>query len=401
MNNFWEDPFYSSLFLGGYLGVLTFVWCIMVIAVPYWGRRWQVLPPKEDTPQSGSWLSICIPARNEAENIAQCVKSALAVKWPKLEVIVVDDRSTDETGKIALEAAAGDSRLRIVQGSEPQRGWAGKPWACYRAASESRGAWLLFIDADVQIHPDAPRAAIDLASLRDLSLLSFFGRWTLIGFWESALIPTIGWLIRGSIDFDRVNLRSHVGAFANGQFILMRRDSYMAIDGHGCVKDQVLEDVRLAQVVKRSGYGAEVRPAAWAFQVRLYRGLSDIVNGYTKNLYEGMGRNPLVGFGAALFIFLGSLLPFMALGAGLLFHFGFGWEFPQMIWIVWITIICLLQFFFRWQIERFDGRSGWFAFMHPIANILLLWILLRSTLQVKVEWKGRSFVDGKASKRKQ
>ena len=79
MNDFWEDPFYSSLFLGGYLGILSFVWAVMLFSVPYWGHRWRVLLPKGPSPVSGSWLSICIPARNEAENIAQCVKSALAV----------------------------------------------------------------------------------------------------------------------------------------------------------------------------------------------------------------------------------------------------------------------------------------------------------------------------------
>lgn len=400
MNEFWENPFYSNVFLGGYLSVLTIVWGIMVISVPYWGYRWRVLQPTAPTPKSGSWLSICIPARNEAANIGQCVKSALAVNWPRLEVIVVDDRSTDGTGAAALEAGEGDSRLRVVQGSEPRPGWAGKPWACQRAAAESRGAWLLFIDADVQIHPDAPRSAIDLASLRDLSLLSYFGYWTLVGFWEKVLIPTIGWFIRGTIDFERVNLRSHFRAFANGQFILMRRDSYMAIDGHGCVKDQVLEDVRLAEVVKRAGYGAEVRPASWAFRVRLYRGLGEIINGYTKNLYEGMGRNPLVGFGAALFIFVGSLFPFVAVILAVISRFGFGWGIPHTVWIVWLIVICLLQILFRFQIERFDNRSGWFALLHPLANVLLLLILLRSTLQVQVEWKGRSFVDGKASKKK-
>lgn len=395
MTDFWENPLFSHLFLGGYLIVLGLVWTVMVIGVQRWGRLWWVHPPQDDTPEQGSWLSICIPARNEAENIGDCVKAALAVHWPKFEVIVVDDRSTDKTGEIARNAAEGDERLRVVDGVAPRLGWAGKPWACRRAASEARGAWLLFIDADVQIHPDAARAAIAIASERELSLLSFFGTWNLHSFWERAVIPAVGWLIRGAIDFDKVNVRSCPEAFANGQFILMRRDSYASIDGHGAVRNQVLEDVRLAEVVKRAGYGVEVRPAPWAFQVRLYRSLFEIVNGYTKNMYEGMGRNPVIGLGAALFIFVGTLLPFIALFFALILQFGaFGGI--HWLWLLALVLICALQIIFRVQIERFDQRSGWMAWTHPIANFVLFFILLRSTLRVQVTWKGRTFVDGRA-----
>ena len=247
------------------------------------------------------------PARND-NNIEACLKAALATDWPTFEVVMVDDRSTDDTGQIARRIARNDSRLNVIEGSDPQPGWAGKPWACSRAAGEAKGKWLLFIDADVQIHPKAASTVIQTAKERDLSLLSLFGRWTLVGFWERVLIPAVGWLIRGSIELDKVNKRAAPEAFANGQFILLRRDSYVAIGGHGAVRGEVLEDVRLAQVVKQTGLGAEVRPAQWAFDVRLYRSLSEIVNGYTKNIYEGLGRNPLMGFGVAFILLVHSFL---------------------------------------------------------------------------------------------
>jgi chlorobactene glucosyltransferase len=393
----WNNPHLTDILGAGYLGVLTLAWILMVFGINRWGDDWFVPLPEGAPPKEGPWLSICIPARNEALNIAACVQAALKTNWPRLEVVLVDDRSDDGTGEVARAAAGGDPRLRVVEGVEPQPGWAGKPWACMRAAQEARGAWLLFVDADVILHPDAARAALGVATRRDLALLSFFGTWTLQSFWERTLIPAVGWLIRGSIDFNKVNLRSSPTGFANGQFMLFRRSSYASLEGHACVRDQVLEDVRIAEVVKRSGFGCEIRPAPWSFHVRLYRNLGEIVNGYTKNMYEGMGRNPIMGLAAALFIFIGTLLPFLLLGFGLFTRSIWEWGLPSPAWLVWLGGICTLQFAFRWRIEKRDGRSGSMAWSHPLANALLLLIMLRSTVKVKVKWKGREFVDGRAA----
>lgn len=393
----WEDPILSNLFFGGYFALLTLVWGLMILASSQWGKNWKVLrpshAPKEDSPS----VSICVPARNEAENIGDCVRSALSTDWPNFELIVVDDRSDDGTGDIAREAGGGDPRLKVIEGVEPVAGWAGKPWTCLRAAKESKGAWLLFIDADVRIDSKAVQAAVETAMENDVSLLSFFGTWKLVSFWERVLIPAVGWLIRGSVDLDRTNSVAHSEAFANGQFVLMSRKAYFAIDGHGSVRDQVLEDVRLAEVVKRNGLSAQIRPAAWAFQVRLYRALGEIVSGYTKNVYEGLGRRPILGFGAALFLFIGSLLPFILAVVMTLGYFVWSWGIVTPVWLVWVWVLCLMQFIFRAQQEKLDGRSPMIAWTQPLANTLLIWILLRSTTKVSVQWKGRTFVDGKAS----
>jgi glycosyltransferase involved in cell wall biosynthesis len=181
--SFWDNPFFTQFFVYGYLGLLTVVWLLMLFGLSKWGEKWKVEEPKTPPPERAPSVSICIPARNEAENIADCLTAALQVDWPNLEVLIVDDRSEDATGDIAREIATKDSRLRVVEGSEPPQGWAGKPWTCSRAAKESQGAWLLFIDADVQIHPKAVQAAVSLAKERNIALLSFFGTWIVKNFW--------------------------------------------------------------------------------------------------------------------------------------------------------------------------------------------------------------------------
>jgi glycosyltransferase involved in cell wall biosynthesis len=311
-------------------------------------------------------------------------------------VIVVDDGSADQTAARALEAAAGDSRLRVVSGTEPQVGWAGKPWACARAAGEAVGELVLFVDADVVLHPASVRAIVGEMLERKVALASMFGSWELHSFWERVVIPAVGWLVRGAVNLDHVNDPGRPDAFANGQVIAVWRDVYQQVGGHGLVRGEVLEDVRLAEAYKRRGYPIGLWVAPWLFQVRLYRSLSEILSGYGKNLYEGMGRRPLIGLGAVLFIVVGTLLPFLALFAGAVARMAMGWSIPGWFWLTWIAAVCGLQWFFRWRLERRDGRSGSMAWAHPLANLVLIWILLRSMFSVRVRWKGRDFVDGQS-----
>ncbi len=159
---------------------------------------------------------------------------------------------------------------------------------------------------------------------------------------------------------------------------------------------EVLEDVKLARAFKQRALGCGLLHAPSGFRVRLYESLGDIVDGYTKNLYEGMNRRPLVALGAACFIFVGTLLPFLVL----LFLLGtqvfWGWQLVGPGWLLWFGVVCVLIPTFRWRIERFDGRGGWYALTHPLGNLIFVWILLRSLFLVETQWKGRVFFDGRA-----
>ena len=395
----WEQPGMSNWLLGAYFGLLSIVWTALIVGGRSWGARWRIHRPALDNDVEEAkdlLISICIPARNEAENIGGCVQAALATRWPNLEVIVVDDRSEDDTAELARKAGEGDARLHVFSGVEPVVGWAGKPWTCSRAAGESRGQLICFLDADVRVAPDAIPALVDVMVKEKLRLLSIYGTWTLCSFWERLLIPAVGWLIRGAVDLDVVNDPGRPEAFANGQLIMVERQAYESMDGHGSVRDQVLEDVRLAEQFKRRGFVVGMRVAPWAFTVRLYDSLSAIVTGYTKNLFEGMGRKSSMALGAAMFIFIGGVLPWLVLFFAAYSRWVWSWQFPSNGWIVWCAIVCGLQILFRWGLETRDGRSGWLSWSHPLANVFLIWILLRSMFAIKATWKGRTFVDGRA-----
>ncbi len=391
----WGDAGLSVVLLGGYLGMLTLLWGAMIAGIGSWHRRYR-LPAAE--PAGLPRLSICVPARDEAHQIAGCVRAALAQDHPDVEVVVVDDCSSDGTADVARAAAPDDPRLRVVRNAPPPAGWAGKPWACQRAAAEASGVHLLFVDADVELAPDAARRAALVLQERRLGLLSLFGTWRLDTFWERVAIPVIGWFVRGATDVGAVNAPGRPEAFANGQFLLFDRAAYDAIGGHAAVKGEVLEDVRIARAAKQRGHAIGLFSAPELFQVRLYRSLGEILRGYGKNFYEGMDRRPLVALGALLFLFIGALLPWILLAVALVRPALLltGLE-PTALWLAWLALVCALPVAFRWRVERVDGRSGAYAWSHPLGNVVLAVVLLRTLFTVETSWKGRRFHDGKAA----
>ena len=390
----WGDDGFTGVLAAGYLGLMSLAWIALCWGAGQWGRAWRLKresKPLEDQPL----VSICIPARNEARCIAACVSAALKQDYENFEVLVVDDRSEDDTGVLATRAAAGDERFRLIGGEEPPSGWAGKAWACQRLSDESVGKLLLFIDADVCLAPWALTAAVAEQQRRGSALLSLFGDWELRSFWEVTVVPVVGWLIRGFVNLDEANSSNSPTAFANGQFILVEREAYLRVGGHEMVQAEVLDDVRLAQAFNTRALPCTLLHAPGAFRVRLYTSLSEIISGYSKNLYEGMDRRLSMGCGAILFVFVGTILPFVVLGTLAYVQLALGWKL-SLFWTVWAAGICSLIFCFRWRIERMDGRSGLYALSHLLGNLVLVWIILRAMFSLESEWKGRRFVDGKA-----
>ena len=236
----WNDPALTNLLAGSYLGLLTVLWFLLLLGASGWGRRWTLDRRDGDLPVPP--VRVCVPARDEAHNIGRCVSAVLASRGIELELVVIDDGSTDGTGEVAIQAAAGDPRFALQQGSDPPVGWAGKSWALVQGSADATQPFMLFLDADVEIHPDTLRSALALAKIEQLDLLSLFGSWRLDSFWELVVVPVVGWFVRGATNLDAVNDPARSEAFANGQLILVRRESYEALGGHRVVQGEVLEE---------------------------------------------------------------------------------------------------------------------------------------------------------------
>lgn len=264
--------------------------------------------PANDLPP----LSIVVPARNEARQIARCVRSLLAQRYGDFEVIVVDDRSTDETAAILHRIAQSDARLRVVAGEALPPGWAGKPWAIHQGVQHARGSWLLFTDADTVHAADAARAAVAHARARGRQFLSLLTTQEIVSPAERALLPTLLFAIVFALgSLPAINdPRRLDAAVLNGQYLLAERRAYEALGGHAAVRGAIAEDYELARTIKRDGrFRAELADGSGLVRTRMYRSLGEIWNGFAKNFYLGMRDRPAGSALGLLFLLAVSPLP--------------------------------------------------------------------------------------------
>ena len=388
----WGEPSLSELLLAGYLALLTLLWLGLAQGVSVWRRRFS-LPARPVPGSSGPSprVSVIVPARNEVDNIGACVRAALASHYADLEVIVVDDGSTDGTAAAAASAANGDPRLRVLAGSALPDGWAGKPWACQQAATTVTGERLLFVDADVELRPEAVGRVVELMDARGLDLVSAFGSWRLETFWERAAIPVIGWFIRGATDIAAVNDPGRSEAFANGQFILVRRDAYVQAGGHEAVKADILDDVGLARAFVAKDLPIRVVFMRELFSCRMYTNFRELWLGWTKNLYAGMRYSvalPMALSGFVLFEFvLPYFLPPLALLRG------------DRVGLVAALAVLGLIHTVRFWMDGIFGQDRRYGLLQGLGATMLVGLLLDSVRRSRlgqVAWKGRMYTVGRA-----
>lgn len=353
-------------------------------------------------------VSVIVPARDEARNIGACLRSITASSYPSFEVIVVDDRSTDGTAKLARSEGAGRAqRLVVLDGRALPEGWVGKPWACHQGARAAGGELLLFTDSDTTHAPDLLERAI--AGMREerADLLTVVGRQVMGSFWERVVQPHVFFhMLLRFPDFERVAKNDRWrDAIANGQFLLFTRSAYARIDGHRSVRDEIVEDLALAQGVKRAGLQLRIRSAEEGFSTRMYRSLGELVEGWSKNMLMGGLQSvpgpvrpvlPAISFFGGILLWL--LAPAVLLGwLGGLANPGILVGYTLLRWAVAVYGLSVLM----WM--RFYARmgAGWpYAFLYPLAAGVFAYIFLRSwTRGTRVEWKGRRYELRSASER--
>src|SRR5436305_3648254 len=209
-------------------------------------------------PPRSTFVSIIIPAGNEARAIEQTLRAFLAQDYDRFEVILVDDRSTDGTGEIAR--AIGDPRLVVISGEEPPPGWLGKPWAMQQGSRAARGELLLFVDADVRYEPAALRAAVaHMEREPGIGMLALLPHFEMHGFWENVAMPALAMFAFAVVPSWLSNrTRLAVLAVGAGTGNLVRRDAYERCGAHEALKDAVIDDVGLARLLRRKGEVTEV-----------------------------------------------------------------------------------------------------------------------------------------------
>ena len=328
-------------------------------------------------------VSLIVPARNEARIIEQSVRSFLAQDYPALEVIVVNDRSTDATGDILRRID--DPRLVVIDGDEPPPGWLGKPWALAEGSRAARGDLLLFVDADVIYAPGTVSAAVDHFERSDAGMLTLFPHFELRTFWEKIALPqllVVAFAILPAWLSNRT--RSRYLALGGGPGNLIRREVYDAVGGHDALKGEVVDDIGLARLVRMAGHRTEGVRAGEFVSLRMYHGAREIFDGFTKNLFPALGKRYVLASVIFLFGFVVNVLPYVLpfTTAG----------FVQSVSIGIVVLISLtrLVLFVSFGYGVLNALLG-----HPLMYAFWTAIYIRSVWQTgirnEVQWRGRRY----------
>jgi glycosyltransferase involved in cell wall biosynthesis len=319
-------------------------------------------------------ISILFAARDEEEKLPAALATLMEIDYPNLEVIAVDDRSQDATGRILDEFAAAHPRLHVVHVTELPEGWLGKPHALQKAYEASSGEWLLFTDADVRFRADLLRRAIAMARTRNLDHLTLLCDVEMIGFWETVLITFFGLGFHLATEPWRVSDARSSRYVGVGAFQLLRRSAYEASGMHRRLAMEVVDDMKLGKIVKQAGFRSGCGVAQDFVVVRWHAGVGNLVRGVTKNFFAGAGYN--LGLVAAQLMGLAmmNVLPFV----GVIFAHG------------WVRLFCaiavVIAVCFQAGVAMVMRVSPLYALTHPLGGLLFFYMLVRST--VVTLWQG-------------
>ncbi|MGI8618444.1 MAG: glycosyltransferase [Gemmatimonadaceae bacterium] len=367
-------------------------WVLLPIAMVLRMRRSRTLDEfTADPPRDPPLVSVIVPARNEAHNIGRCVRSILGTTYPNVELIVVDDQSTDNTGRIATELGA-----TVIETPPLPPDWFGKQWACWTGKSRARGEILCFTDADTEHAPDLLGRSLNAMNALRADLFTVSGKQEMVTLWEKLVQAQVfGMLNAWYGGTEEINRSKHAWRkIANGQYLVITRAAYDDTGGHEAVKHTVAEDLMLAQRFHRLGKRVVFIEGRDQLSTRMYTSLKEMVAGWGKNVYAG-GMHALPPF-VPRWIFpfglvfppLFNLTPPIALTATAL---GLG-SYPVLVWAVIATAATVLM----WVKFYLDvDESPLLALLYPLGAAITLYIYLRAIIRGrKVSWKERDYLAG-------
>jgi chlorobactene glucosyltransferase len=382
--------------LASLLWFVVLAWLISTVLTLYGLSRQKTLSPIDDLrlqANDAPLVSVLVPARNEEHRVlADCIHSILGQDYGRFEIIAVNDRSTDETGAILESLARADARLRVIEGEEPPAAWLGKAYAMHQALNHARGEWVLATDADMIFDKTALRSAVARTSEQKADAMTLIPYFEASSFWERVTIPAWAWLLLMFTVAYRVNNPKSQGAVGIGGFFLMRRGTLEHAGGYEALKDEVLEDVRLAEMIKRSGGSLLTEHAPSLLSTRMYRNFAEMWECCTKNWFSGMKFSLPFAMGGVFSIYLIAVVPpLIALASGI----GIAAGLSTDLWRLFIpaALSWLMQVLVLVIVSIRSEVCPPYALTAPLGLGMLYAMLFDSAIRITtgkgVRWKGR------------
>lgn len=332
-------------------------------------------------------VSVLVPARNEEANIERCVSSLLAQDYPDFEVLVLDDDSTDRTRPILERLAAGDPRLRVLDGRPLEAGWLGKNWACAQLAARADGDLYFFTDADTHHKPWTLRALVTALEGEDADLLGGFPRQEVRTLGEKFIVPFFSWVIYCFTPLALGYRLKFPGlSTAVGQALLFRRAAYEGIGGHRAVRAVIIEDLELARRIKAHGYRWRMMRLTDLVSCRMYRSGGEAAAALSRNLFAAFEFRVVPYLFAWLWLLVMFLKPFLDLG---LYALGQPIGVPVAAVLACSGLALVLWLFVYRRLEL----PVWLAPLYPITMVVMEFVALRSLwlgLRGRLIWKDRA-----------
>jgi len=336
----------------------------------------------------GSLVSVLIPARNEEKNIERCLNSLRNQLYKNYEILVLNDNSTDRTGKILERIAAEDERVRVFTGNPLPGDWYGKPYALHQLSANAKGEILLFTDADTIHHPASISWAVtNMQKLRADMISGYIGQ-VFLKFGEIITVPLMFFLTGFVIPlFLNRLVRSNLFSAAIGQYIVIKHEVFNAIGGCQEFKKKTSEDIYMSRLVKSKGYSTRFLNITEHVSCRMYDGYHNAIEGIGKNIFDFLGKNTLVIFLMAVAVFFFLFFPFPLL-IGCIIN-----DSPWILHVIFVNVLYTLTWLFMFLGQRLNW---WYGFLWPLMFLNLLYMAAWSWFRT-VSGKGFLWKDRKVS----
>ncbi|MBN1555390.1 MAG: glycosyltransferase [Phycisphaerae bacterium] len=385
--------------LGGLIGL---EWALRnCFALHVWRRIFHLTPdsPGYSADHEPPLLSVVVPAKDEESHIGACLQSLLAQDYPNFEILVVDDRSRDRTGEIVEAMSRQHRQIRLLRITELPPGWAGKTHALRQGIAAARGDYLCLTDADGRMScPRTLSIAMEHARSEKADLLSILPKMVFGGFWEHFLQPLCAGVLVIWFRPERVNDPKRNTAFANGQFLLLRRDAYQAVGTYETLRDSIIEDMDLARKIKSLGRRLIVVPSRGLMAVRMYTSLRELSRGWIR-IFLGCFPSVLRLLLTMLVLFLRGLTLTVVTVVGWSM-FGAGAE-PAGWWLACAitgTVGLAAELVMTARYYHCAGTKWMLGLLYPVGGSIVMSLLFRSLLRRliggKVVWKGTHYKTG-------